>query len=221
MELDDLKAAFADLERRVIDVEAAVRRGPEIRRRWNAMRRPLIVLGLFQTLSTIFGLYIIARIAPFWIANRHEPAMLLSGIVVHLYGVAVVCGSVLQLLMIARTYYTDAVVPFQRRLSELLRVRVVTGWIAGLPWWILWMLLIIIVVKAETGLNLYVLRPGWVFGSLLVGVIGMVVTFTTWQRWSRNPPASPFLRSLVAGSDGPSLDRINRRLAELDQFARE
>lgn len=189
MELDDLKLAVAQLERRVIDVEAAVRHGHEANRRWNAVRRPLIALGVYQTISAIFGVCIIATIAPFWMSRPLEPAIIGSAVFVHLYGVAVVAASVLQLIMIGRTYYTDAVVPFQRRFAQLVRVRTVAGWIAGLPWWILWMLIVVLVVNAETGKNLFVEQPGWVIGSLVIGIAGMVGTLVLARRWEKHPPA--------------------------------
>ena len=104
MELDDLKIAWTELDRRIASVEYVVRADRQART-FSSVRRVLRLLGMRQAVQVVAGIFMIAIVAPYWIAHHGVPHLLIAGLSLHLYGVLAVCAAVVQLLVIGRTYY--------------------------------------------------------------------------------------------------------------------
>jgi len=113
------------------------------------------------------------------------PHFLISGLVLHAYGVAVICVGVVQLLLIARTYYTAPIVTFQRRRAELDRFRIVTGLAVGLPWWILWPAVAIVGAQKFLHVDLYAHSTMWFWNSVAVGATGIGISVLVARRLAK------------------------------------
>ncbi len=161
-----------------------------------------------------------AVVAPLWIAQRHVPHLLAAGLVLHLYGLATIVSSVVQLLLIGRTYATAPVVLYQRRLAELQRFRAVSALALGLPWWIpgssrpssapgcggAWISTPIARLDSRVDRD----RRG---GDGAHGVAGALI--------ARRPPRSPMLRRMIDDLAGHSLVRAAGDLDEVTRFEKE
>lgn len=184
MELDDLKVAWAQMEQRVSAAETLVL-NLQAESRLDRMRRTLRWLGWGQAVHCLFWMWFVAVVAPFWIEYRHVPHFLISGLVLHAYGVAVICVGVVQLLLIGRTYYTTPVVTFQRRRAELERFRIVSGLAVGLPWWILWAVVAIVGAQKFLHVDLYAHSTVWFWNSVAVGWVGIGVSLLVARRLAK------------------------------------
>jgi len=184
MDLDDLKVAWANLEQRVSAAEL-VALNLQHESRMDKARRMLRRLGWGQALHCLFWMWFVAIVAPFWIEYRHVPHFLIAGLVLHAYGVAVICAGVVQLLLIGRTYYTGPVVPFQRRLAELQRFRIVSGLATGLPWWILWAVVAIVGAQKFLHVDLYAQSTMWFWNSVGFGAVGIGVSLLVARRLAK------------------------------------
>ena len=220
MELDDLKVAWARLEQRVDATEALTFTGHK-ERTLDKSREALRGLGWGQALHSFLWIGIVGMVAPFGIEHRHVTHLLVAGLTLHLYGVVTICASVMQLLLIGRTYYTAPVVTFQRRVAELHRFRVVSSLAIGLPWGILWVVATMVGAKWWFGIDLYAQSPGWIHVSLAIGVGGIALSLWVARRFAECPPRSPMLRRMVDDLAGRSLLRAIRQLDEIARFERE
>src|SRR5262245_46923743 len=220
MELDDLKLAWAQLERRVETTEALAFSDYK-ERKLDKSRRALRALGWGQALHCLLWIGLVEIVAPFWIEHRRVPTLLVAGLALHMYGVATICVVVTQLLLIARTYYTAPVVIFQRRLAELQRFRVISSLAIGLPWWILWVVATVVGAKRWLGVDLYAQSPGWIHVAIGIGVAGLALSLWAARRFAERPAQSPMLRRMVDDLAGRSLRRAIRQLDEIARFERD
>jgi hypothetical protein len=220
MELDDLKLAWTRLEERAEAVETLVL-NERRQRKLDKARHVLQRLGGGQAVQGVLWIGVVAVVAPFWIEHRHVLHLLAAGLTLHVYGVVTICATVLQLLLIARTYHTAPVVTFQRRLAELHRFRAISTLALGVPWWILWVIATMVGAKLLFDVDLYSQSPAWIQISLGVGVVGIALTSWVAARFAVLPMKSPKLRRIVDDLAGRSLRRAAGQLDEVARFERE
>jgi hypothetical protein len=208
MEPEDLRVAWRALERRV------ERQGElivaEITRR--AVRRSLWPLVLGQTVQLLFGVATTLVGVWLWRTFQAVPLAFVCGIVVHVYGVAVIIASGVVLGGIQRLDPTLPVVALQERLAKLRRAYVVGGAVVGLPWWVLWTVppIVVAALRAEADPSLGF--PRWLALSLAFGVLGLAATWW-WHRWVRRPGREALAARLAASGVGAALRRAQ---ADLD-----
>ena len=219
MELDDLKVAWTQLEQRVEQAESIVRRDYE-ERKLGESRRALLGMTWGQAVQMVAWIIVVAIVAPFWIEHWRVPHLLAAGLALHLFGVATICTSVMQILLIGRAFYTAPVVTIQRRLAELYGFRVVTSLALGLAWWVLWIAATMVGAKLWFGIDLYAESPQWIQWSLGAGVLGMAASVALARRLADRQTSSPLLRNVIDDLAGCSLLRARRRLDEIAQFER-
>src|SRR5688500_1135516 len=143
MELDDLKQAVANLDREIAyarSFRVAAYKDKQLDRTRASLRPVLwehagqVTLGLVLTV-----------VVPAWWSELQEPALLVAGIVLHVYAwLMIVLG--LRVIVSIRTLDLDApVVEIQRALARVRRSYVMTGFVVGMPWWLLWIPLVMVV----------------------------------------------------------------------------
>ncbi len=220
MELEELKAAWEQLERRV---EVAEVRLEDYRaeRAAGTLRRLLLQLTAGQAIQIAVAMAVILVAAPFWIEHRHTLHLLVAGLSLHIYGIALICVCVMQILMIGQIYYTESVVVCQRRTLALRRLRILSGLALGLPWWILWIPATMVGAERFVGTDLYQQSPGWIQSCVLIGVAGMAVSVGVAHALAAHPPESRTLRNCADSLSGRSLERAIRQFEELGQFEGE
>jgi len=219
MELDELKQAWQSLDRQLqqqkrINLELLTE---------TRLRKAKAGLRWLQALSVgqiLVGVVVTVFCARFWSSHMDAPALLLSGIVLHVYGVAMIIAGVMEMLLLVRTDYAAQVITIQKYLNLLRQWRIRTRRWFGLAQWILWIPVILVMLEYWLGFNLWTHSPATVGGCLAVGVTGLLLTL--WLMYG-SPRA---LRRRVAGyvddnSTGALLRRAQATLDEIVRFERE
>jgi hypothetical protein len=137
MELHDLQLAWRRLDAH-LDASRALDLHALRDRQTRHARRGLRPLLWGQVVQMLFGVAMIALAASVWSQHRDSTAVLLSGVLVHAYGIAVTIAAGVVLGRLRAVDYAAPVVAIQRQLAEVRRRYVLSGMVAGLPWWVLW-----------------------------------------------------------------------------------
>jgi len=216
MELDDFKQAWQVLDRRLEQQHALnlqlFRDG-----RLDKLRRGLRPLVWEQAIQMVIGVLGLLLLTPIWIAHRHDPAVLIAGVVMHLYCVGlIVLGAVVQ-SRIARIDYGAPVLAIQRQLSGLRRTYAVGGaLVVGLPWWFLTAPLMVVLSRGA----IMTQAPSVIWIQLAIGAAGLLATWW-FYRWSHRPGREKLARKLDGSSIGGSLRRAQSALDEIVRFERD
>jgi hypothetical protein len=217
MELDDLKQAVADLDRGVaqvrdLGVAAYKERGLD---RTRASLRPVLWEHAGQV---ALGVLLALVVGPFWWSQRAEPALLVAGLVLHVYAVLMIALGARVVVSIRALDLGAPVVEIQKALERLRRSYVMTGFVVGLPWWLLWMPLVMVVLGFDLvgGVS-----PAWLTTQLTVGVAGIVGTLWYYRNLWVEPADSERRRSIEVSASGKSFRSAQRFLDEIARFERE
>lgn len=220
MELDDLKGAWAELDRRIEGVESMVRADYR-NRRFEKMRRTLRLVGAGQVVQVVVWTVVVAMVAPFWIEHRHVPHLFAAGLSLHAYGILAIGTAVVQLLATTRLYYSAPIVECQKRLAELERLRIICTVVTLLPWWILWVAVLMVGVKALLGADVYVQAPAWILWNLVFGVAAMAISTWVARKLTRRPSTPRWVQGIIDDFAGRSLRKVKEQLADVERFAHE
>jgi|UPI0004177767 hypothetical protein len=219
MELDDLKQAWQALDRQLqqqkrINLELLA----ETRmRKARAGLRWLQVLAVGQV---VVGLVVTIFCARFWSSHLHEPALLLSGIVLHAYGVAMIVAGVMEMLLLVRTDYAAQVVTIQKYLALLRQWRIRTRRWFALAQWLLWIPVTLVMLEYLFGFNLWAHSPATVGGFVAVGIVGLLATL--WLVfWSPRALRRRVGDYVDDSNTGALLKRAQASLDEIARFERE
>lgn len=214
MELDDMKAAWQTLNRR-LDAQAALNLHLLRDRKLDKLRRGLRPLVWGQAIQIVWGTLIALWGASFWIAHRDVPHLLFAGIAVHASGISmIVLGAAMEAL-IARIDYSAPVLRIQRQIAQLRMVYVRGGLAVGLPWWLLWVAFLMVALKSLAGADLFLNAQGVVWINLAFGVVGLLATLG-FLRWSRVRPR--LARRVDDFNAGRSIVRAQALLDEIARF---
>lgn len=215
MELDDFKQAWKTLDRR-LERQAAIDLQLLRDARVDRARRGLRPLAWGQALQMLIGAAGMLAFAPYWVEHRHEPALFVSGLVLHAYCLGLVVAGALVQAGIARIDYAAPVLGIQRRLLALRRTYIVGGLLVGLPWWFLTAPLLVVL----SGGAILERAPSVIGIQLTVGAIGLVAT-GWFHRWAMQPQRAAFGRRLLDSAAGGSIRRAQAALDRLAAFERE
>lgn len=218
MEPDDLKAAWQTLDQRLSrqnDIQLALLR----ERKLDKARGNLRPLMFGQVVQMLLGIGLIVLGVACWTHNLHSPGLLISGILVHAFGVLHVAMGGLTLALIGTIDYAAPVLRIQKQMARLLKFYTLNANLCGAPWWILWVLVVI----AFAGLNpqaVHAQTPAWIWISLVLGVVGWLGTWAwLWLRRKRPLPASG--DGACVGDGGDGIRRSQRTLDEIAAFEQE
>lgn len=140
--------------------------------------RPLM---RWQVVQILIGVLLIALGAWCWAPNTHVPHRLISGVVVHLYGILVVASAVAVIVRIKKIDLFKPVNEIRERLDGVQAVYLLIGPIMGFPWWLMW-----IPVAVAMGFDAVAIYPNSLIPSLVIGVIGLVVSAWLYVRAFRS-----------------------------------
>ncbi|MBB1472554.1 hypothetical protein H5368_05885 [Luteimonas sp. MC1782] len=223
MELDDLKQAWQVLGRQM-ERQQALNLQLLRESRLERARRGLRPLVIGQLLQLLLGVALVVLGVACWTRNTEVAGLFASGILVHAFGVLNIALAGITLGLVASIDYSAPVLRIQQQMARLLRVYGINANAAGLPWWIMWVL----VVVAVSGLGATpaaAATPAWIQASLAVGVAGLLGTWLyAWRR--RRNPALPGAATdanahpcVADGGDG--IRRGQQILDEIARFERE
>lgn len=215
MELDDFKSAWQALDARLSRQDRLQLELLRERKLDNA-RRGLRSLVFGQWLQLLLGVGITVLGVACWSRNLDVPALFASGVLLHAFGVITAAMAGLTLGLVAMIDYSAPVVVIQKQMARLLRFHTVNSNVCGLPWWIMW----VVVVLGFAGLgdvDRSVPTPAWIWLSLAVGIAGLLGTWA-WTAWrARRGPVPD--RDMADGCDG--IRRGRRLLDEIARFEQE
>jgi len=215
MELDDFKAAWQALDARLARQDAVqleLLRG----QRQAQARRNLRPLVIGMALQALLGLGLVILGVACWRTHPDIPGLLVTGIVLHAAGVLHLAFAGMVTGLALRIDYAAPVLAIQRRLRQLLRLQALNSNVCGLPWWILWVLVVVGVAglspRQPVGPT-----PTWIWISLGLGLVGMCMTWIWSARAARRPGG---LHARI--DDGTAGIRRNLRLLDdLREFERD
>ena len=216
MELDEFKQAWQLLDHRLQQQHALnvqfFRDG-----RLDKLQRGLRPLVWGQAIQMVIGVLGVLFFAPIWVAHRHEPAVLIAGLVMHLYCIGmIVVGAVIQ-AQVARIDYSAPVIAIQRQLLRLRKTYSIAGaCVVGLPWWFLTAPLLVVLTRG----SIMVDAPSVIWIQLAVGALGLLAT-GWFYRWSHRPARAELARKIDDSTVGGSIRRAQAALDEIARFERD
>ncbi len=223
MEPDEMKAAWHVLEQRISQdsrIRFELLRDSKLRR----ARKSLRPLYAGQVIQMLFGLPFVLLASWLWMRAGSVPLdlpahVIAAGVFVHAYGILTIVMAGCTLGQISRIDYTAPVLSIEKQLSKLRSLYIVNGMLTGLPWWLMWVP-VLMVLAALAGIDLYARAPSMVWIGLGVGVAGLLATFW-FHRWSRSPKRPQLARKMEDSVTGSSLRDARRILAEISRFEQE
>ncbi len=223
MELDELKTAWQTLDRRLERhnaINLLLLKGDRAKQ----MRSSLRPLFWGQLAQMLFGLFLVLLAASLWMRAGSMPLGLpwhvaLAGIFVHAYGVAVIALSGCTMGLIRTIDYSSPVLGIQKQLSKLRRFYIASGMIVGLPWWFMWVP-VLMVLAVLAGVDLFAKAPLVVWIGMGVGIAGLLGTWW-FHRWSRSPERPKLAKAMRDSATGGSLRNAQRIAEEIARFERE
>lgn len=218
MELDDLKQAWQTLDKR-LEQQNALNLLLFKDRKLEKARSSLRPLFWGQVLQVLLGIGLIALGVACWTRNTDIPGLLASGILVHAFGVITTVAAGITLGLMATIDYSAPVLKIQKQFALLKQFYTLNGIVCGLPWWIMWVL----VVVAVAGLGNHPpqdVTPLWIWLSLGVGGAGLLATWGFYL-WAQNPRRPELARRMRDTAIGASLRRAQALLDEVQGFERE
>ena len=223
MESDQLKTAWQALSRQ-LERSDAINLDLLRERKLDRTRTSLRPLFWGQVLQILFGIAFVLLAALLWMRAGALPdglplGALLAGIVVHAYGIATIALAGETLRQIRAIDYAAPVVGIQKQLGRLRRTYIINGMVAGLPWWFLWVL-VLLVLAGLGGNDLYAKAPAMVWIGMGVGVAGF---FGTWwlHRWSLGAGHPRLASAMENAVTGNSLRKAQAQIEELRRFEQE
>ena len=205
MEMSELERAWQGLDERLAGLERHARRERE-HRAFDTVRARLRGLTIGQMVQLVVGVGIVLFAGPYWVGHLDDAThLVVYGIAIHLYGLALLILAATQLMAVWRVDYRQPVVTVQRRLVQLawLRVRserwlLMAGFVVWVP--------VIFAAAAAVGIDAWTTNPWSVLANLAVGLaMAAGVGWLTWRYPDR------FFKDAC----GRSLREAQRELAEL------
>jgi len=86
---------------------------------------------------------------------------------------------------------------------------------------LIWLVATIVGTQYFFGIDIYSPSPAWVYLTLAIGVVGMVLTLWLPRRFAHTERGSRFIARMLDDLAGRSLVRATRQLDEIARFGRE
>jgi hypothetical protein len=216
MQLDDLKQAVADLHREIAEVRdlSVATRKERALDRTRASLRPV----LFEHAGQMALGMLLTAVGQLWWSELDEAALLIAGLVLHVYAVLMIALG-LRVIVSIRTLDLDApILEIQKRLARLRRSYVMTGFVVGMPWWLLWIPLVMVIFGIDLNGRF---SWGWLIANLVIGIVGMAGTLWYFRHLWIGPKDSERRRTIEASASGTSFRAAQGFLDEIARFERE
>jgi hypothetical protein len=221
MELDDLKTAWRELDRRLdtgLALNRRVLKELKLDRTRSALRR-LARLLWYELFSGVLAALLLGS----FLADHLDAARFaVPAIVLHVVVVFTIVASGRQLARIGRIDYSAPVVTIQHELGELRASRVrITRWLLLLAP-LLWTPLAIVGARGLFGFDVYrVFGPLWLALNLGFGLATLVLLVWVAHRYAERLGGSRFLKHLADDIAGRSLTTAMGFLEEIVRFEEE
>jgi hypothetical protein len=221
MELDDLKTAWRELDRRLdssLALNRHVLRELKLDKTRSALRR-LAGLVLFELISGVLAALLLGS---FLAAHFDTARFAVPAVVLHVVALLTIVAGARQLALIGRINYSGPVVNLQHELAALRASRVrTTSWLLLLSP-LLWTPLAIVAAQGLFGFDVYRgFGPLWVASNIGVGLATIPLAVWIARRYSERLGGSRFLKHLADDIAGRSLATAMGHLEEITRFEEE
>ena len=223
MELDELKQAWQSLDRRLerhntLNLQLLK---DDRTRRMRSSLRPLFCGQLFQI---AFGLVLVLLASALWMraGSMHSGLpwrVVLAGVLVQVFGIATIALAGCTLGLIRTIDYAAPVLAIQKQLSKLRRFYIISGLVVGLPWWFMWVPVLMVLVGVG-GVDLHARAPSVTWIGMGLGVAGLLATWG-FHRWSRSTRRPGLASAMEDSMTGGSLRNARRIADEITRFENE
>ncbi|HET6329437.1 MAG TPA: hypothetical protein VFF76_01490 [Holophagaceae bacterium] len=221
MELDDLKAEWQALNAQMAR-QTALNLRVFKQSQMERARHGLRPLAWGQGIQMVAGALLVLVSALFWSNHLHVPHLLVAGLIMHVYGLALILFSARMQILISRVDYSAPVVEIQRNLAKLRRFYIVGGLWVGLPWWLLWMPLAMMAFMGLFGADIYAglqaHAPSVIYSNIAIGIAGLMAS-VAFIRWATTRPK--LAQRMERSAAGSSLNRAQHLLDEIARFEAE
>jgi hypothetical protein len=222
MEFDALKEKWAEHDRKL---DVSIRLNPKLLMAMNMgrVRSPLHRLAFFAGLGALIGLIGLVILGQFIYQHWAEPRFVLPAVVLHVWVIASVAGSIRQITMALQIDYDKPVALIQKQLESLrvLRIRI-TQWalLTGQVVW--WIPFLIVVLKGLWDVDTYkVLGTGFLLANIAVGLAIIPLAIWVSRKFGARMGRSPVMQWLMREVAGYNLNAATRFLATVSEFENE
>ena len=196
----------AELQRQALAARLLVSRRELLAR----VRHSLSPLFRWQLLQILFGVLLIVLGAQCWAQNLQIPYRLICGVILHVYGIAVIAAGASVCARINRIDYARPTKEIRYRLDDVRRMYLRVGSVIGFPWWLMW-----IPAAVAMGFDPVVLYAASLVPSLVVGVVGFVASLWPYVAIMRSK--SERAAEIRNGFAGRSLANASKLLCEIEK----
>lgn len=221
MDIEDLKRTWEEQSRKL---DASLRLNTSLLRASVLSKAATALTRLSWQLLPELLLNLCLAVWLGWFIGEHaeEARFLLPAVVLQLGVIALIIGSIHQLVAIRSIDYSAPILAIQKRLGSLKvqRVRATMWTLLAAP--LLWILVLIVALKGLIGLDAYAVFDGaWLAANVLFGVA--VIPLAVWisRRQADRMDRSPFVQSLLRDIAGYNLNAAMGFLGSLEQFEEE
>ncbi len=177
-----------------------------------AALRPLM---LGEVLQIVMGIGIVALGAWFWTSNTNVPHRMVSGIILHVYGVVTIIGGATVSVKIKSLDYSQPISKIRSAIETIRWCYLGFGVFVGFAWWLIW-----IPFSVALGFDAIILQPNAFWPSILIGVLGLVATwFLLWRGYSSSDLEKAGKWKEAMG--GESIKNAFRKLDEMQEHSIE
>jgi len=217
MELDELKASWQSLDRRVSQLTALnLALFTDVQRRKVRWRLAPVLAG--AVLNMIIGAWFALVWGKFWTAHLGTPAVAIAGIALHLASIGLFVIGLVRLVLVLRINYTQPVLMIQRSLATLQEFEARSFHAVWFACWVLVPAALVAIVMGFAGVDLWERASGFILANFVVCLAGGLAP-PLLHYWARRRPGR-----LAAWMDAfllsHSIARAKAAIAEIDDFAR-
>ena len=216
MELDELKSAWQTLDRR-LERQSALNLHIFVEGKLDKVRASLRRLYWGKIAQILFGDALIYFGIMSAIRYHDTPCLLACSAFMLAYGLLIVVLGGVTIGKVSSIDYGAPVLEIQKRVGALQRFQLIGSRCAGLPWWLLWIAIFVLEVKANLDTDLFVAAPAFVWASVAVGVVGLLASTSLYRLWRQRRPDA--VRKFEDQSFR-SLADARRTLEEIERFER-
>ncbi len=217
MELDELKASWQSLDRRVNQL-ASINLSLVIDSQTRKARWRLLPVLIGAMINVAAGGWLVSVCARFLSAHHDTTSALISGLMLQLGGLGIVIAGVVQLIIVARINFAQPVLEMQRHLALLNAWEVRSfGWL-WLGAWLALPAVLVAGVMSIAGVDLWARAPGIVVANVLASVAAVAGFVALHRRARRGGRLGAWLDSLLTNH---SIARARSALAEIERFSRD
>lgn len=214
MDTDALKAAIAALgDRDVLAFPGTIAA--------RKARHGVHALSKWQIVQIGTGIIIALAGGMVWSDLLAQPGLLFaSGLLINIFGAAMIALGVAGLIHALRIDVAAPIIETEAHMARLHRIKLVSGWMLGASWWVLWLPFMAVAVRLLWGADM--LAPigisAWLITTLTSGVAGWAGMWGVhrWALWTGRMHLAARMDDVMTGR---SFREAHRRIAEVARFA--